>query len=149
MTVFKRALTTGTNDIKDSEAIGVVDGLAGVGDLGKFVVLAAASFTLAADGAQIEGQIDSFSGFTVNDGFQHGTVKKGHRLSACVVLANTAVVGAKVLAAPQVALGSIIVAADPYLNGKVKIDVSGKWRIYEVVGDASAADCKVILERAL
>lgn len=149
MPEFKRGLTTGMNDVKDSEAIGAADNKTGMGDLGKLVKLSAPSFVLCGDGDDIEGQIESFSAYTVNEGFPHGTVKKGPRLAVAVKAANTAVVGSQVVAAAQAALGDTNGLADPYVKGLVKV-ANGtliKWRIYEVLGDATAANCKVIIER--
>ena len=151
MTLFKRGLTTGTNDVKDSEAIGLADNKVGMGDLGKLVKLSAASFVLCADGDHIDGQIDSFREFTVNEGFPFGTVKKGFRLGVAVAAANTAVIGSRVVAAAQAALGDTDGLADPYGKGLVNIDATSpsvsKWRIYEILGDATKVNCKVIIER--
>lgn len=152
MTVFKRGLTTGMNDQKDSEAIGAVDDKVGMGDLGKLVKLAAASFELCAADDLIDGQIESFKEFTVNDGFAFGTVKKGERLGVAVKAANTAVVGSLVVAEAQAALGDTTGLADPYVKGLVKVAADqgatkSRWRIYEVLGDATKANCKVIIER--
>lgn len=152
MTVFKRGLTTGMNDQKDSEAIGAKGNKVGMGDLGKLVKLGAASFELCSADDLIDGQIESFKEFTVNEGFPFGTVKKGQRLAVAVKTANTAVVGSPVLAEAQAALGDTAGLADPYVKGLVKVDSAGsasksRWRIYEILGNKANANCKVIIER--
>lgn len=152
MTVFKRGLTTGMNDQKDSEAIGVADQSVGMGDLGKLVKLGAAAFELCGADDLIDGQIESFKEFTVNEGFPFGTVKKGPRLGVAVKAANTAVVGQIVVAEAQAALGDKTGLADPYVKGLVKVAADqnatkSRFRIYEVLGDATKANCKVIIER--
>lgn len=152
MTEFKRGLTTGMNDVKDSEAIGAVDNKVGMGDLGKLVKLGAMSFELCAADDLIDGQIDSFREFTVNDGYPFGTVKKGPRLAVAVKAANTAAVGSIVVAEDQAALGDTVGLQDPYIKGLVKLAADqaatkSRWRIYEILGDKTAANCKVIIER--
>lgn len=152
MTEFKRGLTTGTQDVKDSEAIGAIDNKFGMGDVGKLVKLGAKSFELCAADDLIDGQIDSFREFTVNDGYPFGTVKKGPRLAVAVKSANTAAVGQIVVAEAQAALAGGAGVADPYINGLVKVagdqdNTKSRWRIYEILGDKTAANCKVIIER--
>lgn len=152
MTVFKRGLTTGMNDQKDSEAIGAADDKVGMGDLGKLVKLRADSFVLCSSDDLIDGQIESFKEFTVNEGFPFGTVKKGPRLAVAVKTANTAAVGTIVVAEDQAALGDTAGLSDPYIKGLVKAAsdqsaTKSRWRIYEILGDKTAANCKVIIER--
>lgn len=152
MTTFKRGLTTGEQDIKDSEAIGKVDDKVNQGDLGKLVKLSANSFELCVADDLIDGQIDSLQSFTVNDGFPFGTVKKGPRLAVALGAAGTAQIRALVVAGDQEALGASTAKTDPYINGVVEVAAdqstsASRWRIYEILGDASAANCKVIIER--
>ena len=152
MEMFKRGLTTGSNDVIDSEAIGLVDGPIGQGDLGKLVKLAAKSFELCAEGDLIDGQIAAIDAATVNDGYRFGSVKKGPRLAVAVKTASTAEVGKLVVAAEQEALGSVAGKTDPYINGLVDLaaeqgTTKSRWRIYEVLGDSTSANCKVIIER--
>lgn len=152
MTEFKRGLKVGVNDVKDGEAIGAADDKVGMGDLGKLVKLAANSFELCAADDLIDGQIESFREFTVNEGFPFGTVKKGLRLAVAVKAANTAAVGSLVVAEAQAALGDTTGLADPYVKGLVKVAADqgatkSRWRIYEILGDKTAANCKVIIER--
>lgn len=152
MTEFKRGLTTGMNDVKDSEAIGVADDKYGMGDIGKLVKMAGASFIPCEDGDLIEGQIESFREFTVNDGVPFGTVKKGPRLAVVVKTANAAEYGKLVVAEAQAALAGGSGVADPSINGVVKVAADqaatkSTWRIYEILGDKAAANCKVIIER--
>ena len=152
MNVFKRGLTTGSADVIDSEAIGLVDGAIGQGDLGKLLKLSANSFELCAAGDLIDGQLYAIDAALVNDGFRFGSVKKGPRFAVAVATANTAAVGALVVAADQEALGSTAAKADPYINGLVDLAAdqgatASRLRIYEVLGDATAANCKVIVER--
>lgn len=152
MELFKRGLTVGSNDIVDSEAIGLVDGKIGQGDLGKLVKLAAKSFELCEAGDLIDGQILALETTTVNDGYSFGSVKKGRLMAVAVKTAGTAEVGKFVVAAEQEALGSLNAKVDPYINGLVDVaaeqaTTKSRFRIYEVLGDATSANCKVIIER--
>lgn len=151
MTTFKRMLNIETGAQKDSEALAAADQKMGHGDLGKLFKLGANSFELCADGDQIDGQLDSLREFTVNDGYPFGTVKKGRFIAATVKTRNTAVVGKRVVAEAQAALGDTSGVSDPSIKALVKIDSASpslsKWRIYSIVGNAAADNCKVILER--
>lgn len=152
MNIFKRQLTTGSHDQIDSEALGKVDGPINQGDLGKLVKLGAASFDVCAAGDLIDGQVYAIDAGLVNDGFRFGSVKKGPRLAVAVKTASTAEVGKIVVAAEQEAFGAGSAKADPYINGLVDLaadqdTTKSRWRIYEVLGDSTSANCKVIIER--
>lgn len=152
MTEFKRGLKTGMSDLKDGEALAAADQKVGMGDLGKLFKRGAASFELCAADDLIDGQLESLREFTVNDGFPFGTIKRAWRLEATVKTANTAVVGKLVVAEAQAALGDTNGVADPSIKGLIKVAADqgatkSKWTIYEVLGDATKANCKVIIER--
>lgn len=152
MTIFKRGLKIGSSDIKDGEAIGPVDQAVLAGDLGKLFKKAENAFLLCAEDDLIDGQLESLREFTVNDGYAFGTIKRAWRIEAAVAAANTAAVGALVVAGAQEALGSSTIAADPSLKAVVKVaadqgTTKSKWSIYAIVGDKTQANCKVVLER--
>lgn len=152
MTEFKRGLKTGMSDLKDGEALATVDQKVGMGDLGKLFKRGADSFELCAAGDPIDGQLESLREWTVNDGYPFGTIKRAWRLGVTVKAANTAAIGSPVLAEDQAALGDTNGVADPYVKGLVKIDSAGDsskspWKIYEILGDKTKANCQVIIER--
>lgn len=152
MTVFKRGLKTGMSDLKDGEALATADQKVGMGDVGKLFKRGAASFELCAADDLIDGQLESLREFTVNDGFPFGTIKRAWRLGVTVKTANTAAVGSPVLAEDQAALGDTNGVANPYLKALVKVDGAGSasksaWKIYEILGDKTKANCEVIIER--
>lgn len=152
MTVFKRGLKTGMSDLKDGEALAAVDTKVGMGDIGKLFKRGAASFELCQADDPIDGQLESLREHTVNDGYPYGTIKRAWRLGVTVKAANTAVVGAPVLAEDQAALGDTNGVANPYTKALVKIDAAGTsskspWKIYEILGDKTQANCEVIIER--
>lgn len=152
MTVFKRGLKTGMSDLKDGEALAAADQKVGMGDVGKLFKLGPVSFLLCEADDLIDGQLESLREFTVNDGFPFGTIKRGWRLEASVKAANTAVVGKLVVAEAQAALGDTNGVADPSTKALIKIAADqaatkSKWKIYEVLGDATQANCKVVIER--
>lgn len=152
MTVFKRGLKIGSTDIKDGEALGIVDQPVKAGDLGKLFKKGENSFLLCEEDDLIDGQLESLREFTVNDGYSFGTIKRAFRIEATVAAANTAAVGALVVAGAQEALGSDVIAADPSVKALVKVAADqaatkSKWSIYGIVGDKTQANCKVVLER--
>lgn len=152
MTEFKRGLKTGMSDLKDGEALAAADQKVGMGDLGKLFKLGTNSFELCAADDLIDGQLESLREFTVNDGFPFGTIKRAWRLEVTVKAANTAAIGSKVVAEDQAALGDTNGLADPSIKGLVKVAADqdatkSKWSIYEILGDKTQANCKVIIER--
>lgn len=152
--VHQRRLTVGAADQKDTELLGAISDATKINeyDRGKLTKLAAASFELCEAGDLIDGQVESLADGLANGGYRIGTVRKGPRMEVAVKTANTAAVGSIVVAAAQVAWGDSTFAEQPYVNGLVDLagdqgTTKSRWRIYSILGDATAANCKVIIER--
>lgn len=120
-------------------------------DKGKAVKRGASgrNWILAADGNDLEGRLESLEVGTVNDGFNHGTIRRGVSGIYMKVVnadAGALAVGATIVCAAQSAVGTVQTVA-PYPKVKAGAGVLFKWRIVELYEGAGAVGSVMLAER--
>lgn len=132
-----------------SAALGVSSGAKFVeADKDKAVKLAANdNYVLCAVDDPIEGFVNSLEAWTVNNGFSFGTVQTGDRKRVQVAAGQTLAVGAFVVAAAQVALGTVGLAQ---VKAAANLAAAGAfpWRVISLESGVGTAGAIVVIELA-